>query len=38
MSGDMFEPIVEPLVKHHYLIIPDFAVAAKVATCRRHIP
>jgi len=23
MSGDMFEPIVEPLVKHHHLIIPD---------------
>jgi pimeloyl-ACP methyl ester carboxylesterase len=23
MSGDMFEPIVEPLAKHHRLIIPD---------------
>ena len=23
MSGDMFEPIVEPLTKHHRLIIPD---------------
>jgi pimeloyl-ACP methyl ester carboxylesterase len=23
MSGDMFEPVVEPLLKRHRLIIPD---------------